>query len=330
MKAVILTDYGSPDVLQLQEVQKPVPQANEVVVKVHATPVNFGDTLVRNFKTISPRDFSMPTPLWLPTRFFFGFNKPKIKILGSEFAGVVEEIGAEVTEFKVGDAVFGYRGQSMGANAEYLTIAMDALIAHKPENMSFAEVATVPYGGLTAMTLLRKVDIRRWHKVLINGASGAIGSYALQFAKQYGAEVTGVCGTARVEMVKALGADHVIDYTQEDFTQNGQQYDLIFDVIRKTSFDACKNSLTETGRYLLVSFKTKQLLQMLWTSRSNGKKVICALSSETPADLHSLKELIEAGSIKTVIDRCFPLEQTAEAHRYIESGQKRGHVVITI
>ena len=330
MKAVILTDYGSPDVLQLQEVQRPVPQANEILVKVHATPVNFGDTLVRNFKTISPREFSMPTPLWLPTRFFFGFNKPKIKILGSEFAGVVEEIGAEVTEFKVGDAVFGYRGQSMGANAEYLTIARDALIAHKPENMSFAEVATVPYGGLTAMTLLRKVDIRRGHKVLINGASGAIGSYALQFAKQYGAEVTGVCGTARVEMVKALGADHVIDYTQEDFTQNGQQYDLIFDVIRKTSFDACKNSLTETGRYLLVSFKTKQLLQMLWTSRSNGKKVICALSSETPADLRSLKELIEAGSIKTVIDRCFPLEQTVEAHRYIESGQKRGHVVITI
>ena len=330
MKAVILTDYGSPDVLQLQEVQKPVPQVNEVLVKVHATPVNFGDTLVRNFKTISPREFSMPTPLWLPTRFFFGFNKPKIKILGSEFAGVVEEIGAEVTEFKVGDAVFGYRGQSMGANAEYLTIARDALIAHKPENMSFAEVATVPYGGLTAMTLLRKVNIRRGHKVLINGASGAIGSYALQFAKQYGSEVTGVCGTARVQMVKALGADHVIDYTQEDFTQNGQQYDLIFDVIRKTSFDACKNSLTETGRYLLVSFKTKQLLQMLWTSRSNGKKVICALSSETPADLRSLKELIEAGSIKTVIDRCFPLEQTAEAHRYIESGQKRGHVVITI
>ena len=330
MKAVILTDYGSPDVLQVQEVQKPVPQANEVLVKVHATSVNFGDTLVRNFKTISPREFSMPTPLWLPTRFFFGFNKPKIKILGSEFAGVVEEIGAEVTEFKVGDAVFGYRGQSMGANAEYLTIARDALIAHKPENMSFAEVATVPYGGLTAMTLLRKVDIRRGHKVLINGASGAIGSYALQFAKQYGAEVTGVCGTARVEMVKALGADHVIDYTQEDFTQNGQQYDLIFDVIRKTSFDACKNLLTETGRYLLVSFKTKQLLQMLWTSRSNGKKVICALSSETPADLRSLKELIEAGSIKTVIDRCFPLEQTVEAHRYIESGQKRGHVVITI
>ncbi len=330
MKAVILTDYGSPDVLQLQEVQRPVPQANEVLVKVHATPVNFGDTLVRNFKTISPREFSMPTPLWLPTRFFFGFNKPKIKILGSEFAGVVEEIGAEVTEFKVGDAVFGYRGQSMGANAEYLTIARDALIAHKPENMSFAEVATVPYGGLTAMTLLRKIDIRRGHKVLINGASGAIGSYALQFAKQYGAEVTGVCGTARVQMVKALGADHVIDYTQEDFTQNGQQYDLIFDVIRKTSFDACKNSLTETGRYLLVSFKTKQLLQMLWTSRSNGKKVICALSSETSADLRSLKELIEAGSIKTVIDRCFPLEQTAEAHRYIESGQKRGHVVITI
>lgn len=330
MKAVILTDYGSPDVLQLQEVQRPVPQANEVLVKVHATPVNFGDTLVRNFKTISPREFSMPTPLWLPTRFFFGFNKPKIKILGSEFAGVVEEIGAEVTEFKVGDAVFGYRGQSMGANAEYLTIARDALIARKPENMSFAEVATVPYGGLTAMTLLRKVDIRRGHKVLINGASGATGSYALQFAKQYGAEVTGVCGTARVEMIKALGADHVIDYTQEDFTQNGQQYDLIFDVIRKTSFDACKNSLTETGRYLLVSFKTKQLLQMLWTSRSNGKKVICALSSETPADLRSLKELIEAGSIKTVIDRCFPLEQTAEAHRYIESGQKRGHVVIII
>lgn len=330
MKAIQYTEYGSPDVLHLTEVEKPTPEANEVLVKIQAVHINFGDILARNFKAVSPSNFSMPAPLWLPSRLIFGFNKPRINILGNEFAGVVEAVGADVTLYKKGDAVFGYRGQSMGAYVEYLTMAEDGMIAPKPDNITFAEAATIPYGSLTALTLLRKVDIQRGQKVLINGASGGIGSYALQLAKHYGAEVTAVCGTPRIEMVKALGADHVIDYTQEDFTKNGEAYDLIFDVIRKTSFEACKNSLTENGRYFLASFKMKQLFQMLWITRNTSKKVICALSNETPADLKVIKDLIEAGAIKTVVDRCFPLEQTADGHRYMESGQKTGHVVVTV
>ncbi len=196
--------------------------------------------------------------------------------------------------------------------------------------MSYEEAATVPYGALTALSLLRKVNIQSGQKVLINGASGGIGSAAVQLAKYFGAEVTGVCSTPRLEFVKAIGADKVIDYTQEDFTKNGETYDLIFDILGKSSFSRCKSSLTQNGRYLLASFKMKQLFQMLGTSKIGSKKVICALSSEKVEDLIFIKELVEAGKIKSVIDRCYPLEQTAEAHRYVESGHKKGNVVITV
>ena len=330
MKAVVFTEYGSPDVLQLKEVAKPTPKDNEVLVRVHATSVSFGDTLVREFNKVTPGKFSMPEPLWLPVRMMFGFNKPKINILGSEFAGEVAAVGKAVMSFQVGDPVFGFRGMNMGANAEYVCIAENGLIAFKPANMTFEEAATVPYGALTALNILKKVDIQRGQKVLINGASGGIGSYAVQFAKHYGAEVTGVCGTPRMAMVKALGADQVIDYTKADFTQNGETYDVILDVIRKTSFSRCKGVLKENGRYLLASFKMRQLFEMLWTSMIGSKKVICALSGESQKDLDLIKELVEAGAIKTVVDRCFPLEQTAEAHRYIESGHKTGNVVIVV
>jgi NADPH:quinone reductase-like Zn-dependent oxidoreductase len=259
----------------------------------------------------------------------FGFRKPRIKILGAELAGEVEAVGQDVTRFKAGDQVFGYRGPHFGANAEYLCMPENGLVAIKPATMTYEEAATVPYGAMTALNLLRKVTIHSGQKVLINGASGGIGSYALQLARHYGAEVTGVCSTPRVDLVKDLGADHVIDYTQEDFTENGETYDLIFDILGRSSFSRCKNSLTENGRYLLASFKMKQLVQMLWTSIIGGKKVICALSAESPEDLIVIKELVEAGKIKSVIDRCFPLEQAAEAHRYVEAGHKKGHVVIT-
>ena len=330
MKAIVYTEYGSPDVLQLKEVAKPTPEDNEVLIRIYATTVNFGDLMARNFKAISPRKFNMPLLFWLPARLAFGFRKPKKKILGSEFAGEVEAVGAAVTRFKPGDQVFGYRGQSMGAYAEYLCMPEDGVLAIKPANMTYEEAATVPYGALTALSLLRKVNIQRGQKVLINGASGGIGAAAVQLAKYFGAEVTGVCGTPRVGFVKALGADKVIDYTKEDFTRNGETYDLIFDILGKSSFSRCKRSLKQNGIYLLASFKMRQLFQMLWTSMIGGQKVICALSSEKPEDLIFIKELVEAGKIKASIDKCYPLEQTAEAHRYIEAGLKKGNVVITV
>ncbi|MBK9925834.1 MAG: NAD(P)-dependent alcohol dehydrogenase [Anaerolineales bacterium] len=330
MKAITLTEYGSPDVLHLKEMEKPSPKDNEILIKVHAVSINVGDLWARNFKAITPSKFSMPLPLWLPSRLYFGITKPRVNILGSEFAGMVEGTGKDVQRFKKGDRVFGYRGQSMGANAEYLCVPENGTVTTMPSNMSYDEAATVPYGALTAMTLLRKVNIQRGQKVLINGASGGIGSAAVQLAKYYGAEVTGVCGTPRLGFVKALGADKVIDYTKEDFTKNGETYDLIFDIMNKSSFEKCKNSLKPNGIYLLASFKMKQVFQMLQTSKSSGKKVICAFSTETPQDLELIKKLAEEGKIKAIVDKRFPMERAADAHRYVESGNKAGSVVITI
>ena len=330
MKAVVFTEYGTPDVLQLKEVEKPTPNDNEVLIRVHATPVNFGDIIVRKLGKISSQEFYMPDLFWLFARIGFGFSKPKKHILGSEFAGEIEAVGKDVTRFKPGDQVFGYRGMSLGANVEYLCMAEDGMLAIKPDNMTYEEAATVPGGSLTALSLLRKVNIQPGQKVLVNGASGSIGSAALQLAKYFGAEVTGVCATPRVDMVKALGADKVIDYTKEDFTNSGETYDLIFDVLGKSSFSRSKRSLKPNGRLLYASFKMRQVFQMLWTSITGDKKVICALSGESPDDLSFIKELIEAGKIKSVIDRCYPLEQTAEAHRYYENGHKTGSVVISV
>lgn len=330
MKAVTFTEYGSPDVLKLSEVAKPVPKANEILIKIHATTVGTGELWARNFKAISPSQFSMPLPMWLAGRLIFGIHKPKIKILGSELAGEVAAVGDKVTRFKIGDQVFGFRGAALGANAEYLAMPETGLVTLKPVNMTFAEAATLPYGAMTALNLLRKVQIQPEQKILVNGASGGIGSYAVQLAKLYGGEVTGVCSTPRIELVKTLGADHVIDYTQVDFTQNGQKYDVVFDILGRSSFARVKTALTAQGRYLLASFKTPQLWQMLMTSMTGGPKVICALAIESLTDLLHIKELAEAGKIRSVIDRCFPLDQVAEAHRYVEAGQKKGSVVITV
>ena len=330
MKAMILTKYGSPDVLQLAEAAKPTPNDKEILVRIHATSVGYGDILARNFKAISPRKFNMPLLFWLFAKIYFGFKKPKITILGSDFAGVIESVGKNVTLFKPGDQVFGYLGQGMGAYAEYRCIPENGCVAKKPANMTFEEAAVVPYGAIMALNLLRKAKIQSGQKVLINGASGGIGSAAVQIAKHFGAEVTGVCGTPRLEFVKSLGADQVIDYTSDDFTQSGERYDLIFDILGKSSFSRCKSSLKPNGRYILVSFKMKQLVQMLWTSITGGKKVICVMLPAKTEDLIFIKELIEAGKIKSFIDRRFPLEQTAEAHRYVEKGHKKGNIVITM
>jgi NADPH:quinone reductase-like Zn-dependent oxidoreductase len=291
--------------------------------------VNYGDLTARNFANISASNFNMPTFLWFPAKIMFGLNKPKKQILGSEFSGEVEVVGKAVKKFKVGDQVFGYLGQTMGANAEYLCMPENKSVEIKPKNLSHEEAAVIPYGSLTSMSHLRKINILPGQKVLINGASGSIGSAAVQLAKHFGAEVTGVCGSARLEFVQALGADKVIDYTKEDFTRSGETYDLIYDILGKSSFSKCKNSLKQNGRYLLASFKTKQLLQMLATKVSGNKKIICALAMEKPGDLTIIKQLAEEGKIKAIIDKRFPFDKTAEAHRYVEDGYKRGSVVIT-
>ncbi len=330
MKAIQYSEYGSPDVLKLVEVEKPAPKDNEVLIRIYAVSINYGDTLARNFRGVSSREFNMPFLFWFLARIAFGLNKPKNKTLGSELSGMIESVGKDVKLFKAGDDVFGYRGQNMGANAEYLCMPENGLLAIKPANLTYEEAATVPYGALTALNLLRKMNIQPGQKVLINGASGGIGSAAVQLAKYYGAEVTGVAGTPRLEFVKSLGADKVIDYTKEDFTKNGETYDLIVDILGRSSFSNCKNSLNENGRYLLASFKLKQLLQMLWTSKIGSKKVICALSGEKIEDLLFIKKLVEDGKIKPIIDKRYPLEQTADAHRYVEAGHKKGNVVITL
>ena len=330
MKAIIYTEFGPPEVLQLKEAPTPSPKDGEVLIRVHATPVGYGDLLARNFGNVTSSEFNMPLPLLLPMRMYFGFSKPRVNILGSEFAGEVEAVGRAVTRFKPGDQVMGYLGQRMGAYAEYVCMAESGSLALKPANMSYAEAAAVPYGALMATSLLHRANIQPGHKVLIVGASGGIGSAAVQLAKHYGAEVTGVCGAPRLDYVKALGADRCHRLHQEDFTQNGETYDLIFDVLGKSSFSRCKDSLKPNGIYLLASFKTKALTQMLWTKIAGSKKVICAMASESAESLVFVKGLIEAGEYKSIIDRCFPLEQAAEAHRYVESGRKQGAVVLTM
>jgi NADPH:quinone reductase-like Zn-dependent oxidoreductase len=330
MKASIYTEYGPPEVLHLAEVVTPIPTDVEVLVRVHATHVNFGDVMARNFKAVTPAKFNMPAALWLPSKLAIGVNKPRQQVLGSEFSGQVEAVGKEVTRFKPGDTVFGYRGSAFGAYAEYLCMKETGSIALKPTNMSNAEACTIPYGALMAMGLLGKIGIQSGQKVLVIGASGGIGAIAMQLAQHWGAEVTAVGGTQRIEMLRALGADHVIDYTKDDFTQNGETYDVIVDILGKGSFDRYEHSLASNGFYLPVSFKSGHLAQMVRTRFAGGKKVICALAPERAENLESARQLAEAGALRTVIDRTFPLGEAAEAHRYYESGARLGNVVITV
>jgi NADPH:quinone reductase-like Zn-dependent oxidoreductase len=330
MNAIVYDRYGGPDVLHLEDVAELVPEDDELLIRVRAARVGFGDLYARDFASVSPRAFSMPLALWLPARLAIGVRRPRRRILGSELAGEVNAVGKAVTRFRPGDAVFAYPGQSFGAYAEYLCMREDGMVARMPGNMAFEEAATVPYGAVTALNLLRRVGVGRGQSVLVLGASGGIGSYALQIAKHYGARVTAVCSTPGVEMVRTLGADRVIDYTREDFTRDGERYDLILDVVRKTTFARVRGSLSPTGVHLMASFKTRHLVQMMWTRLRGGQRVVCAMSMDRPADLETVRELVEAGALRTVIDRRFPLEQAAEAHRYAEGHGRRGHVVITV
>jgi NADPH:quinone reductase-like Zn-dependent oxidoreductase len=316
MKAIVYTKFGPPEVLQLQEVEKPTPKANEVLIKIHATTVVKEDPDMR----ASPG--------------FNGFLKPRHPILGQELAGEVEAIGSVVTRFKPGDQVFGM--VMFGAYAEYLCMPEDGALAIKPVNLSYEEAASIPNGALTALPFLRdKGRIRGGQTVLIYGASGSVGAAAVQIARYYGTEVTGVCSTMNLEWVRSLGADQVIDYTREDFTENGRTYDIIFDTVGKRSFSQCKGSLTDDGIYLATVPTPGMMLQALCTAKGNGKKVKFVAAGLRPAsekikDLVFLTELIEAGKIKAVIDRRHPLEQMAQAHRYVEQGHKKGNVVITV
>lgn len=332
MKAMICTRFGGPEVLELHEVAAPEPGPRQLLVRVHATSVGYGDLLARDFGAVGPREFTMPLLFWLLTKLFLGARRPKVTILGAEFAGVVERVGRDVTAFRVGDEVFGYLGQSMGADAELLCVAEGACVAHKPSAISFEEAAVIPYGATLALDLLKKAKIRPGERVLVIGASGGLGSAAVQLlARHFGAEVTGVCGPASLEYVRSLGASAVLDHARDDLAQRGTTYDVIFDVLGKSSWARCEPLLNEGGRYLRASFKGRELLQMLWTSLSRRKRrVICALAPGDRAALLAVKELVEAGTLRAGIDRTFPLERLADAHRYAESGAKHGHVVVRV
>jgi 2-desacetyl-2-hydroxyethyl bacteriochlorophyllide A dehydrogenase len=321
VKAIVYTKYGSPDVLELKDVKKPAPKDNEVIIRVIATTVSSGDVRMR----IGSRE-SMP--FWPISKLAIGITKPSVPIPGHDFAGEIESVGNNVNRFKPGDQVFGFCGK--GTYTEYISMPEDGVFTIKPSTMTHEEAVAVPFGATSALTFLRKGNIQSGEQVLIYGASGSVGTAAVQLAKYYGAEVTAVCSTANAELVKSLGADHVIDYTETDFTKNGQTYDVIFDTVGKTSFACCKDSLKQKGRYLLAVFDFPQLGQMLWQSTTGSRKIVCAIGEEKTEDLVFLKELVEAGKFKSVIDRCYALEQINEAHTYVEKGHKKGNVVVTI
>jgi NADPH:quinone reductase-like Zn-dependent oxidoreductase len=323
MKAIAYTKYGTPDVLELKEIEKPAPKDDEVRVKVSVTTATVADSRMRSF--------TVPISYWLPARIALGIREPKNTILGAELAGEIEAVGKDVKRFKKGDQVFASTLEhGFGAYAEYVCLPEDGLLAIRPDNVTCEEAVTLPIGGRTALYFLRAANIQRGQKVLIYGASGSVGTFAVQIAKYFGAEVTGVCSSPNLELVKSLGADRVIDYTKEDFTKDAESYDVIFDTVGKASYTGCMKALKKDGVYLQAVAAPGMSLRMRWTSMTSSKRLIGGGPPRKSEDLNFLKELVQAGKVKPVIDRVYPMEQIVEAHRYVDKGHKKGNVVITL
>jgi NADPH:quinone reductase-like Zn-dependent oxidoreductase len=324
MRAVVYDRYGPPDVLRLEEVERPIPKEDEVLIKVHATTVNRSDVHTREANR------SSGVAMTILSRSISGLRGPRQRILGSEFAGEVIAVGPAVTEFVMGDRVFGSSGFKFGAHAEFMCVRESARIARMPEGMSFEEAAPICDGALNALTCLTAADLRPGRSILIYGASGACGTAGVQLARYFGADVTAVCATKNLDLVRSLGADRVIDYMQEDFTKNGEKYDVIFDAVGKHSFRRCLGSMKPGGIYLPTD-GLENLWWVMWTSRIGDKKVVFQIPPrQTKSDVHFLKGLVEAGKYRPVIDRCYPLEDVIEATRYVETQQKTGNVVLTV
>jgi NADPH:quinone reductase-like Zn-dependent oxidoreductase len=325
MKAIVCTAYGGPDVLKLEEVEKPRPKAGEVLVRVHATTASRADCEIRRFE--------FPAWIWLPIRLAFGVVRPRVRILGQEFAGEVEALGDGATSFAPGDRVYGTTGMGLGAYAEYARAGgrrVGSVVAPMPAAMSYAEAAAVPYGAMEALRFLRKGGIGAGQRVLIIGAGGSFGTYAVQLAKQAGAEVIAVDSTGKLEMLREIGADQVIDYTERDFADGAGEFDIVFDVIGRAPSGRIVSLLRPRGRYVVANPHTAQLTRGLWASLTGDKKMIFSSGAATEEHLRAITELVEAGKLRPIIDRQYPLEQMAEAHRYAETEQKRGNIVVVV
>jgi NADPH:quinone reductase-like Zn-dependent oxidoreductase len=323
MKAVVYTEYGPPDVLRLMEVGKPVPADNEVLIRVRAAEATKSDCEMRRSR------FAVKW-FWLPMRIAMGITKPRKRILGGYFAGEVESVGKDVTKFQKGDQVFGSAGLRLGGYGEYLCLPASYTIVTKPSSMSFDEAAAVPLGGLNALHFMRTANIRNGEKVLINGAGGSIGTFAVQIAKAMGAEVTAVDSTIKEEMLRRIGADHFLDYTREKFPSSGQRYDVIFSMVARTSYSGCVKALNPGGRYLMGNPRLSDMLRSVLTSRFTDKAAIFAFAAEKEEELLALREMIEAGKIRPIVDKIYPMAQAAEAHRRVETEQRLGPVVISM
>ncbi len=324
MKAATYTRYGPPEVVTITQVEKPTPKPNEVLIKIHATTLNSGDARMRR------ADFGSPLFKVLG-RLFIGIRKPRKHTLGTTLAGEIEFVGDEVTKFKVGDKVFASAGMDFGAHAQYIALSQDATVLALPENLSYEQAASIPFGGFTAIHFLRTLStIEPNHRVLINGAAGGVGSSAVQLAKHDGAHVTAVCSSKNFDFVRALGADEIIDYAAEDFTKRSETYDIIFDTVGKLKFSKCKRALNPKGKFLACDMNGAIILQMLWTKLASNKKLLSGVALDKPEHLQTLKDLAESGALKPTIDRTYPLDQIQQAHSYVDAGHKSGSVVITV
>jgi NADPH:quinone reductase-like Zn-dependent oxidoreductase len=323
MKAIVYTKYGPPEVLQLKEVAKPIPRDNEVLIRVYAAEATKADCEMRSF------NFQVKW-FWLPLRIALGLIKPKKQILGGYFAGEIESAGKDVSKFKKGDQVFGHTRLRLGAYGEYVCLPASYTLVPKPNNVSFEEAAAIPLGGLNALHFLRKANIRKGEKVLVNGAGGSIGTFGVQIAKAMEAEVTAVDSTIKEKMLRRIGADHFFDYTREDFTKSGQTYDVIFSMVAKSSYSACVKALNPGGRYLMANPRMSDMLRSVMTSAFTDKKAIFVFAGEKEEELFVLREMIEQGTIKSIVDNIYPFEQAAEAHRRVETEKRLGTVVISV